>query len=118
MADDSVIPGPAFPDATASDLWIIEQLREHGANLSKPRQVTAYVYFQAQPHAERAIAELASAGFRGSLGSNETQDSWLATVEVEMVVSAEAIADLSRALEAVAARHNGDYDGWEASAAP
>ena len=107
-----------FTDATAADLSIIEQLREHGANLSEPRLVTAYLYFQAQPHAERAIAELASAGFRGSLGSNETQDSWLATVELEMVVSPEAIADLSRALEAVADRHNGDYDGWETSAAP
>jgi len=118
MADDSVTPGPAFSDATAADVSIIEQLREHGANLSEPRHVRAFVFFQTQPHAEHAIADLASAGFRGSLGSNEAQDSWLATVEVEMVVNAEAIADLSRALEAVADRHHGDYDGWEASAAP
>jgi hypothetical protein len=80
--------------------------------------VRAFLFFQAQPHAQRAIAELASAGFRGSLGGNEAQDSWLATVELKIVVSAETIADLSRVLEAVADRHKGDYDGWEASSAP
>lgn len=118
VGDEQVTPGLEFTDASAADLSVIDQLRDHGADLSKARHVKAYIYFRTKPDAERAAADLASEGFRGSLGSNEAEDSWLATVELEIVVSAESIADLSTCLQAVADRHHGDYDGWEASAAP
>ena len=117
MGDEQVTPGPEFTDASAADLSVIDQLRDQGADLSKPRHVLAYIYFATKPDAQRATAELASGGFRGSLGSNEAKE-WLTTVELEMVVSAESIADLSTRLQAIADRYGGEYDGWEASAEP
>ena len=118
VSDESVTPGPSFTDAAAADMSVIEQLRENGADLSKARHVKAYLFFRTKRDADGATADLASQGFQGSLGSNEAADSWLATVELEMVVSSQSIAELSARLHAIADRHDGDYDGWEASAAP
>ena len=69
MGDEQITPGPVFTDSSAADRSVIDRLRDHGADLSKARHVTAF-------------------------------------------------ADLSTRLQAIADRHDGDYDGWEASAAP
>jgi hypothetical protein len=119
MADDwDVTAGPAFTEPGSADLAVISQLQAMGADLSKPRHVIAYLYFTKEQDGERAAADLASEGFFGSLGRNEAGDSWLAKVELEAVVSDETIRDLSELLRAIARRHNGEYDGWEASAEP
>jgi hypothetical protein len=111
-------PGSAFTDPSAADRDVIEQLRANGADLSQPRHVIVYLYFTTKSDADGAAADLASAGLSGSLASNEAQDSWLVKVEFHAVVSEEAVGELSGRMNAIAQRHHGVYDGWEASANP
>jgi hypothetical protein len=53
-----------------------------------------------------------SEGFARSLGEQRGRGSWLATVELEIVVNAESIADLSTRSRQCRS-HDGDYDGWK-----
>jgi hypothetical protein len=107
--------GPS--DAASGDKLVIETLAQHGADLSKARHLRAYLYLPSEEAADAARATLADEGFDVTV-TQPKRRSWLALAHREMVVNAEAIADLRARLDAVAGTHGGDFDGWEASPQP
>ena len=123
-ADDEakIIPGPTFSDPTSSDRYIIDQIRQAGADLSKPRHTRFFLFFPTEAQGHDATAERHSAVELRALDVTFVGKSidglWLVRLEGEIVVNEQAIALISGRLEAVAGANSGGYDGWEALAAP
>jgi hypothetical protein len=99
-----------------ADQEILRQLVELGAQLVHPRSVRAYLYFRSEDAALRAARELSEGGWTAEVGAES--GTWLVRPERVMVVSPESVMAVRIELTAVATRHGGDYDGWEASPQP
>src|SRR3712207_1848767 len=94
---------------------VVEALRDAEADLSTPREVEHYLYFDDEA-AARAAAEQVS-GYRVEVEPSAGDDGrWLLLLTHEMVVYVDAFAEVHETLEGVAERHDGEYDGWEAEA--
>jgi hypothetical protein len=111
------------PGHVTRDAEIFRILREHGADLSKPRHALFFAVFdmeQAATEAERAAANLSLAkeqDFRTSFFKNSAGTITL-RMEAEMIINEERLAGLRQELTSFASRHGGEYDGWEAAATP
>jgi len=120
--EPKIIPGPTFSDATSSDRYIIDQIRQAGGDLSKPRHTRFFLFFPTEAQAYDATAELRSAGELSALDltfvGTATDGLGLVRLEGEIVVNEQAITLISERLEAVADANSGEYDGWEASQRP
>jgi Regulator of ribonuclease activity B len=76
--------------------------------------VQHYIYFPSESDGKAVAQQLRRAGFDvvdrlGADGAN-----WLVLAKQPMIPTEEAIGELRTFLEAVAAEHGGEYDGWEA----
>jgi regulator of RNase E activity RraB len=106
-------PGFAQSVAEQQDAEVIENLRASGSDLSKPHDVDFFFYFASKAHAERAAQELAAASYRGvTLERGPEGRVWQVHTKRMMVPRLDAMSASTRALEALAARHGGEYDGW------
>lgn len=101
-------------DAEA-DRQTLKALRDAGADLTKPTNVNAYLYFEALEDAERAAAEVSTPEMTATVKRAADDSAWLCFLTGTMVPSENAIRALSIRLLAVAAAHSGEYDGWEAA---
>jgi hypothetical protein len=100
-------------DASEADERVLDHLAQLGCDPGVPREVTHYLYVR---------EECAAAVVAGIL----ERDGWHTTVEpcedTSFLVHATRVGTLSTAivkttrstLEAIAAEHDGVYDGWEA----
>ena len=110
-----------FDTVDEGDRLIVEQLRSIGADLSKPREVLHYLYLPTQEAADAARKELEPRGYAveirpaaGPPGPNP----FLCLATIEEVVSVESARKSREAFTAIAAAHDGEYDGWEAAGTP
>jgi hypothetical protein len=110
-----------FESVEEGDRMIVDQLRDLGANVSLPREVLHYIYLPTESAAAAASAELRKEGFTtqvrpaaGPPGANP----WLVLATTEEVVSVESARVARETFTALAATHDGEYDGWEAGADP
>lgn len=102
------------------DLLVLEQLVKAGADMSDPRHVLYYLYFPDRERAAAAAAQAEGLGFDTNVREPlpEYPDQWSLVCERhDYVLDLEAVRVNTDTFEAVAARHGGDYDGWEASVA-
>ena len=100
------------------DLLVLEQLVKAGADVNAPRHVIYYLYFAGQEHAEAAATEAEAAEFSTDVRAPQpdiTPDWALVCERHDYVLTLDAVRDNTDLFEAIAARHGGDYDGWEAS---
>lgn len=100
------------------DLLVLEQLVKAGADVHAPRHVVYYLYFPDSDRAAAAASDAVGAGFdtevRDPLAG--ARDSWCLVCERhDYVLDLDAVRDNTDLFEDIAARHGGDYDGWEAS---
>jgi hypothetical protein len=96
------------------DLATLRQLREHGADLTKPTEVSFYLYFASRETAEKAAASAATPELSARVQESATGDGWLVLLEGTMVPTESAIRAASTRLGALASSLGGEYDGWEA----
>jgi regulator of ribonuclease activity B len=98
------------------DRETLDAMKAQGADLSKPTEMSFYLYFPAEDDAENAAAELRRSGYAAEVRPPLPDfDEWLCYVTREMVPSATGIDDARSKLESVANRFGGDFDGWEAA---
>lgn len=100
------------------DMLVLEQLVKAGADVNEPRHVIYYLYFHAEGHALGAQADAQAAGFETQVRPPDPDLSpqWALVCErYDHVLTIDAVRDNTDMFEAIAARHGGDYDGWEAS---
>ncbi len=103
-----------------SDLLVLEQLLNAGADLTAPRHVVYYLYFPSEEGATAAAAESTAAGFGTDLRAPtpEADDLWVVVAERhDYVLDLDIVRDNTDWFAELAERHGGDYDGWEASVA-
>jgi regulator of RNase E activity RraB len=100
------------------DQEVVNQLVQHGADMSQPRHVLYYLYFTSQEAATSAAADAMHRSFDTSVGEPQEQSAgqWSLTCERHgIVLDTDTIRNNSDYFDALAAKFSGDYDGWEAS---
>ena len=107
------------------DLQVLEAMKAAGSDLSKPAHIIHYLYFKSMSSAESAATELRSSGFeklnvhpspgdsfwKRLLGKRE----FSCIAETHAVPSEANVFESTRQMNDLAAKHGGEYDGWEAS---
>lgn len=112
----ATIPCQAGSIAEQQDAAVIESLRDAGSDLSKPHKIDFFFYFPDQASAEAAGGELQRLGYRVvGLAPTSDESAWHLQAFRSMVPELVAMNQSTRDLEALAARHGGDYDGWGTS---
>ena len=103
----------ASPDS--GDLQVIESLKKHGSDVSRPHPIDFYLYFPSESAARRACSSLTSGGFTALRVSQlDASSPWLCLVQKTLVPTDEALTEIRSRLTAIASKLGGEYDGWEA----
>ena len=97
------------------DRQVLAQMREAGADLSKPTEINFYLYFNDRATAERAKTEAGDGSLTATVRPGANSDTWLCLVSGTMIPDEATIHAIVVRLLGVAQRHGGDYDGWEAA---
>ena len=97
------------------DRQVLDQMRQAGADLSKPTEVNFYLYFKDRAAAERALPEASDGALTASVQPVANSDSWLCLVSGTLVPDEAVIHATVVRLLGLAQRYGGDYDGWEAA---
>ena len=101
------------------DTLVLRQLLASGADLTKPRHVIHFLYFDDEARASAAAAELGDAGYETTVAPpGEGIEQWSVRAEAHRVVSGTTVDAFRALFERVAGEHGGEYDGWEAAAEP
>ncbi len=99
------------------DRLVIETIAAKGADLSQPRHVRHFIIVPNRGTAEAVAERLRADGFTVQLRPANRRD-WLVVASHHTVVNLSAITTLRTHLTDLAWSFSGDYDGWEAAAAP
>jgi regulator of ribonuclease activity B len=102
-----------------ADALAIKHLKKGGADLSKPRHVIHFIYFQSAEDAHAAAETIEAASWDAAVQPpGDTIAQWSVRADGERVVGPETISAFRSWFEHVAEAHGGEYDGWEAAAKP
>jgi hypothetical protein len=105
------------PPAPELDLLLVRRLRAVGADLTQPRRIVHFLYFQNETGARAAAAEMEEGGYDVTVAPPAGDvANWSVTAEGARVVDEATIVAFRAWFERVAGRHAGEYDGWEAPA--
>jgi hypothetical protein len=107
------------------DHAVLAALANAGSDLSKPAHTIHFLYFKSRASADAAAEELRQQGFSPVRTAVAPAPSLLKRLigprrysciaETRAVPAEAAVLATSRMMEALAERHGGKYDGWEAS---
>lgn len=99
--------------AEQQDARVIENLVAAGSDISKLHNVDFFMLLPSEAQAKMAAAEMERLGYTvASIDQPPGQSQWQIQATRRMAPQLEAMTATTRELEAVAARHGGDYDGW------
>lgn len=104
----------AFRRRGGPDAFVIAQLERAGLNLARAHDIEFFLYFPTQEAAERASVKVAALGMVVKVDRAATGEQWLVFATRNMVPAEKEMARLRRAMEAIAAAEQGEYDGWGA----
>jgi hypothetical protein len=109
---------PVAVGTAEGDRATLEALRDAGADLARPTEVNFYLYFPTREAATRAASEVEMPEMEASVDPSASSDgTWCLFLTGTMVPREATIRAAAVHLEALARRHGGDYDGWEARVA-
>ena len=113
------VPVGTIPGGPAGNQTLIDQLADHGADLSKPRRVNHHAYFARwnEVGARDAASKLERKHFTTAVDVLDDGE-WELTVTAHVVVTSSTIATEIDEITTVVERDEGDYDGWEAAVKP
>jgi hypothetical protein len=120
---DNRIMDANFTSAEEADARILEILRQHGADLSQPRDVVHYLYAPSKTVAQNLAEILSSEGYAvevrpaANAASNPPYP-WVAVARHLAVIDVAGVEKLRGRFLELAAAHACEYDGWEAAAEP
>jgi hypothetical protein len=101
------------------DALVIRQLVGAGADLTKPRHVIHFLYFDDEASARAADDQIGAAGYETTVRPpGEVIEQWSVRAETHRVVTSSTVEVFRTWFERVASEHGGEYDGWEAAAEP
>jgi Regulator of ribonuclease activity B len=98
------------------DAQTLAALRDAGSDLSKPAHVLVYLYFEDEGEARAAATQMGELGYEVRVTEpSHGVEQWAVVGETQLAPTPEAVAELRAALDGIAKRHRGEFDGWEAS---
>jgi len=100
------------------DLMVMNQLVEHGADLTEVREVIFYSYAPSREAAERMASEAAAGeGFDTEVREPVPQHpaQWCVVCKKHAVVDPMFVRGAVEFFEGLATRNGAEYDGWEAA---
>ena len=107
------------PSAPELDRISLKQLRQGGADLSLPRHILHFVYFEDEQAARAAGEALSAGGYEFEVSPPDEQVAeWVVRAETTRVIDETTVPAYRRWFEQVASEHGGEYDGWEAATKP
>jgi hypothetical protein len=111
--------GADADDATAQDgnAAVLAQLEDAGSDLSKPHPLEFTLYFPTRDAAMAALPELQAQGYSSGLYDKEEGQFRVVAVR-EAVPTPDAIDGFEAQVQAIAAAHGGEYDGWGSAIVP
>ena len=116
---DRLLRGKPPESPQAADRLVIRQLQGLGADLTRPRHVIHFLYFDSESDARGAAEELDSADYEVSVMSpHDKVPQWTVRAEGYRVVGATTVEAFRTWFEQLAAEFHGEYDGWEAASKP
>jgi hypothetical protein len=116
---DRLLRGTPPSSAEEVDRITLRKLQGMGADLTKPRDVLHFLEFPAEISAREAADELERAGWTTTITApSETEWVWSLRAQGMRVVDATTVSPVRAWFEALAARHGGEYEGWEVSRRP
>lgn len=104
----------AFRRRGGPDAWVIAQLERAGSNVGRAHDIEFFLYFPTREAADRAAVSVAALGMVVKVDRPASGNLWLVFATRQMVPAEKELARLRRALEAIAAAGQGEYDGWGA----
>jgi hypothetical protein len=106
-------------DTAAVDQYVVEQLRGLGADITLPRHVRHYLYFQQEGFARAAAEQIERADYTATVTEpNDEIPVWTVRAEGYRVIGSETVPGFRAWFEQVAADFDGEYDGWEPATKP
>jgi hypothetical protein len=101
-------------DPTVADERVLEHLRGLGCDTKEPRGVRHFIYVPAAAEAAAVASILEREGWETTV--HEAENVWLVVAACLRVLTEQMVHETRAKLEALAALHDGQYDGWEAEA--
>ncbi len=116
---DRMMRGKPQNDPAEVDQIVVKQLRGMGADLSRPRHVRHFLYFERQSNAQRAAEEIEHADYTTTITApTEEVPVWTVVAEGFRVIGSDTVVAFRAWFEHVAAENHGEYDGWEPAKKP
>ena len=110
LAVTLVLPGCGRPDPDAE---VLERLKSEGVDLTKPRTVDFFFYFDKEENAKKAADQILALGFETSISPpHGSQPNWLCHATKSMTPELGQLQGLRRQFDSIASGLGGDYDGW------
>ncbi len=103
---------------------VLDNLKQHGADLSKPAELMFFMYLPKRRSAELAAEELREKGFKINVRRAPTKNilerlfgprSYSCIAEIRAVPEESWLIQTVNGMVELAARYHGEYDGWESS---
>jgi len=108
---------PATPGD--ADRRALRQLEVLGADLTKPRHVIHFLYFDEEAAARHTADDAEKAGYTARImPPDEEFKRWRVHADGTRVVGPTTVDAYRAWFERLAASHGGTYDGWEAARKP
>jgi Regulator of ribonuclease activity B len=111
--------GRAPRDTAEVDRDVVRQLRSLGADITLPRHVRHFIYFEHEGFARAAAAQIERADYTATV--TEPSDKvpvWTVCAEGYRVIGEDTVPGFRAWFEQVAAEFDGEYDGWEPATKP
>lgn len=106
-----VVSGKPPPDP---DTEVLFQLAASGLDLTQPQEPGFFLYFPRRESADLAAREIEAAGFSTSVELGAGGEQWLCLAKTSMVLTRDALVAIRLGFSELAARYDGEYDGWGA----
>jgi hypothetical protein len=115
---DRIRYGGAPKTPEEADRLALRQLAGRGADLAKPRHVVHFLYFETESSARRAAEAIGDAWRAQVEPPTETIAYWTVRADGTRILGPDTVAAFRAWFDDLAARHHGEYDGWEAAPKP
>jgi hypothetical protein len=93
---------------------VLQQLRRHGSDLTKPHEFEFYLYLPTRKFATKAADKIRQSGFSAAdVSRSASGDAWLCVAKKTLVPAKADLADHARFFEQIATALGGEFDGWE-----
>jgi Regulator of ribonuclease activity B len=106
-------------DTAEVDRDVVRQLRSLGADITLPRHVRHFIYFEQEGFARAAAAQIERADYTATVTEPSDQvPVWTVCAEGYRVIGEDTVPGFRAWFEHVAAEFDGEYDGWEPATKP